>query len=289
MTEEITLATTYQPATITANFDEMRARLDAYMEPYRDMDDEALAAMERRDIADLRRDVNALINSVEDGRKRIKAEYNKPLAAFEERVRELLEPAKAASAQLKAHIDRKDEMAREGRRERLASYYKEIGGLLCDVVPFERLYDPDWAKSDAKFKNAFDALFNKCRALQRDVESLKRMGGLFDAAETERDLYRTLDLQGALARDDGRRAEAGRLEAMKREMEGYQQPVAVAEPVFEPEPVADEATRAAQPAERPLVYTVELVLTRAEKARFITVMKANGIHGSFVGAAREVR
>ena len=287
-TQDIQLATVYQPATITANFDEMSKRLEAYMEPYRDMDDEALAAMERKDIANLRKDVNALINSVEDGRKRIKAEYNKPLAAFEERVRALLEPAKAASEQLKAAIDRKDAIVREGRRERLEAYYAEIGGLLCDVVPFERVFEPDWTKSDAKYKGAMDALFEKCRALQHDVESLKRMGGLFDAAETERDLYRTLDLQGALARDDERRAEAERLDAMKREIEGYQQPVAVAEPV--PEPVAEEAMRAeCEPVERPMAYTVELVLTRAEKARFIAVMQANGIHGSFIGAPREVR
>ncbi len=282
-TQDIQLAAVYQPATITANFDEMAQRLEAYMEPYRGMDDEALAALERKDIANLRKDVNALINSVEDGRKRIKAEYNKPLAAFEERVKALLEPAKAASEQLKAAIDRKDAMVREGRRERLEVYYAEIGGLLCDVVPFERVFEPDWIKSDAKYKGAMDALFEKCRALQHDVESLKRMSGLFDAAETERDLYRTLDLQGALARDDERRAEAERLDAMKREIESYQQPVAVAEPVPEPdEHVAGEA-------ERPMAYTVELVLTRAEKARFIAVMQANGIHGSFVGAPREVR
>ena len=237
------LAIDFEPAELSADFDQMRERLDAFMEPYRDMDDAALEGMSRKELSDQRAAINKLIKSVEDGRKAVKAEYDKPLKAFEAEVKALLEPAREAADQLKAHIDRKDEIKRKGYRDALESYYAEVAGILAEHLSFDEIFDPEWVKSEAKYKAAFDQICEKCRRLKNDWDALRKMdGNLFDAAEVERDLFRTFDLGGAIERDEQRRAEADRLAALKAERKQYEpeQPKPIVFEEVEPERMVRE-------------------------------------------------
>lgn len=224
-----TLDITFAPAELSADFDTMRERLAQFMEPYRDMDDKALEGMSRKELSDQRAAINKLIKSVDDGRKAIKAEYNKPLKAFEAEVKALLEPACEAEAQLKRHIDRKDEIKREGYRERLHAYYMEVADALAGYVTFEQIYDPDWVKSEAKYKAAFDIISDKCSRLASDWAALRKMQDtLYDFNAAERMLFDTFDLRATLEADERSKQADEQRKAMKADLgmeEAYEPPV----------------------------------------------------------------
>ena len=223
----------FEPAELSADFDSMREKLAEFMEPYRDMDDDALEGMSRKELADQRAAINKLIKSVEDGRKAVKAEYDKPLKAFEAEVKALLEPARDAAEQFKRHIDRKDEIKRDGYRERLNAYYNEIADALAEYVTFDRIYDPDWVKSDAKYKAAFDIISDKCKRLADDWAALRKMRDtLYDFNAAERMLFDTFDLRATIEADERARQSDEERKAMKADlgMETVEEPKQVEVP-----------------------------------------------------------
>ena len=138
----------YVPAVIDAKayLEYTAANVERLMEPYSGMTDEALAQMDPKEVKACRADVNRIIKEVEDQRKQIKAAYNGPLKAFEEAVALILEPAKAASDQLKAAVDANADKVRTMRREGLEATYMDFAPALAEVVPFERILqiNPKW-------------------------------------------------------------------------------------------------------------------------------------------------
>lgn len=209
----------FEPAELSADFDSMREKLAEFMEPYRDMDDTALEGMSRKELADSRAAINKLINSVKDGERTVKRDYMKSYDAFHTHVTALLKPAQEAADQLKRHIDRKDEIKREGYRERLNSYYNEIADALAGYVTFDRIYDPDWVKSDAKYKAAFDIISDKCKRLADDWAALRKMQDtLYDFNAAERMLFDTFDLRATIEADERARQSDEERKAMKADL-----------------------------------------------------------------------
>lgn len=201
MTEEtaITFAPTLQPAVITADFPGMRERLGGLLAGL-DTSDEALGATTTADLKRRRREVNGIIKSVDDGRKAIKREYNRSLDAFEAEVKDVLSTARDASERLKGEIDRREEEAREGRREQLERAYQDMAPVLVPVVPFERLCEDKWL-TQTGCKHALPELEAKVSQLAADWDSLQSMKGslpCYDVAESE--LFMSLDLGRAIQR-----------------------------------------------------------------------------------------
>ena len=211
MTEEtaITFAPALQPAVITFDSDGMRERLDGLLAGL-DTSDEALGATGTADLKRRRREVNGIIKSVDDGRKAIKREYNRSLDAFEAEVKDVLSTARDASDRLKAEIDKREEEAREGRREQLERAYQDMAPVLVPVVPFERLCEDKWL-TQTGYKHSLPELEAKVSQLAADWDSLQSMMGslpCYDVAESE--LFQTLDLGRAIqkARDEQERRDA---------------------------------------------------------------------------------
>lgn len=211
MAEEtaITFAPALQPAVITFDSDGMRERLDGLLAGL-DTSDEALGATSTADLKRRRREVNGIIKSVDDGRKAIKREYNRSLDAFEAEVKDVLSTARDASDRLKGEIDRREEEAREGRREQLEKAYQDMAPVLVPVVPFERLCEDKWL-TQTGYKRALPELEAKVSQLAADWDSLQSMMGslpCYDVAESE--LFLSLDLGRAIqkARDEQERRDA---------------------------------------------------------------------------------
>lgn len=252
MTEEtsITFAPTLQPAVITADFPGMRKRLDGLLAGL-DTSDEALETTTTADLKRRRREVNGIIKSVDDGRKAIKREYNRSLDAFEADVKDVLSTARDASERLKAEIDKRDEAAREGRREQLERAYKDMAPVLVPVVPFERLCEDKWL-TQTGYKHAMPELEAKVSQLASDWDSLQSMMGslpCYDVAESE--LFLSLDLGRAIqsARDEQARRDAIAQAKAEREANLAAARAEAEKPAEPEEPEEPEETETAETSE----------------------------------------
>lgn len=220
----------YTPATIEADFESMRARLEELMAPYREIDAERLAGTPMADLKRQRAYVNAVIRDVEDARKRIKAEYSRPLQEFEASVKELLAPAREAEALMKGAVDAKEAALREDRLAQLERTYLDMAPALAPVVPFERLMDAKWATATG-YRRAIPELEERVRRIASDWEALKsQRESLEFYDEAEKELFRTLDLSSAIRANAQRCEERDRIEAMRAEVEENRAAMAAEEP-----------------------------------------------------------
>ncbi|MBE6468922.1 MAG: DUF1351 domain-containing protein [Coriobacteriaceae bacterium] len=237
------------------------------------------------------------LKQVEDERKRVKTAYLAPLTTFET-------GAKHATASLTEVIGRQDgiikeyeEGCRERKRARLESYWEQTYPLyaLCTgeaeepLVPFGRVFDPDWVKRMGEIgddKPATDAMDAIARDLARSEDVLERFAPEVRTAALS-ELYRTLDLSEAVHRgeqEERRRADIERQRAALRpeQAPAPEAPQAPSEaPVEAPvEAPAGQAPAAAPEAPREAEYMITIPCTGEDKDAIVAVLKAHGIRGS---------
>lgn len=252
----------YRPAEITADFGAMRERLAELMAPYEGMTEEALMALDTKEVKACRADVNRIIKDVEDGRKAVKRAYNEPLKAFEAQVAELLAPAHEAADMLASVVNSKETKERELRLEGLRNTYQDCAPALAEVVPFERILEENtaWANKSYGAAKAADEIIERTAKLAKDWATLQAMqNGIAQYEVVEREFFRTLDISASI--DAGKRAEEeqARIDALKAEREEIA-----------------EYQQGEQELER-FTFTVEC--TRAQRDRIIGYLKGQGIHG----------
>ena len=240
---------------------------------------------------------NKAYKHADDERKRVKTVWMGPYTTFEAGVKGALRPLKEVMDRNDAAIKAFEEHAREEKRKRLEGYWEERypALALCTgeadeaLVPFGRIFDPDWTKrlselnDDRKAEAAMDDVANRLAvgaqtiADRPEPEHVKRYG--------LSELYRTLDsdaAQHAMVQEMRRQND---IRALERSPEVPGIP-SVEEPPAPPVPAAPEPEPISEPAPEPrregrAVYVITIVCdTRREAKRVKDVMTAAGIKGS---------
>ena len=189
------LVVTYSPSVISANFDAMEASIRAKVADYEGAKYDLTKDESIKEAKNDRHYLNGLKNEIEERRKAVKREYNKPLAAFEKRCKEITSIIDGASDGIKAQLDGAEERRRAGARAALEAHYREFAELLAPVVPYERLHDDKWLNKSFGEVKAKKALEEKVSAVARDWDTLKAQRDSMAHYEVaERELFRTLDL-----------------------------------------------------------------------------------------------
>ena len=197
--EASSLIVTYAPSSIEANFDALEKRVRKTVELYKGATYDLTKADKIKEAKNDRSYLNGLKNEIEERRKAVKREYNKPLAAFEKRCKEITSIIDGASDGIKAQLDEAEERRRAGARAALEAHYREFAELLAPVVPYERLHDDKWLNKSFGEVKAKKALEEKVSAVARDWDTLKAQRDSMAHYEVaERELFRTLDLGSAL-------------------------------------------------------------------------------------------
>lgn len=197
----------------------------------------------------------------EDGRKRVTGELDRAKKACMQFVGDSIAPLDAAIGSMSALQKAFEERGRAEKRKRLQSFWEtEFPALaLCTgeasepLVPFERVFDPDWTKrvgelaSDAKAQDAMRAVAASLAAYQREIEASGHDGETKRLAVAR--MFETLECSGCIewaVEEQRRRADAARL------MESRADSVVDARPQDAPEavpaPVAEQAAPSAQRA-----------------------------------------
>lgn len=268
------LVVTYSPSVISANFDALEAHVRAKVADYEGAKYDLTKDDSIKEAKHDRSYLNGLKSEIEERRKAVKREYNKPLAAFEKRCKEITSIIDGASDGIKAQLDEAEERRKAGARSALEAHYREFAELLSPVVPYERLHDDRWLNKSFGEAKAKKALEDKVSAVARDWDTFKAQRDSMAHYEVaERELFRTLDLGSALNAARAADEEDARIAAMRE--------------AVEPEPALRPATRRqAEPAaaarpELHCAWTVEIPsATRSQMELLAAALRERGITGT---------
>ena len=268
------LVVTYSPSVISANFDALEAHVRAKVADYEGAKYDLTKDESIKEVKNDRSYLNGLKSEIEERRKAVKREYNKPLAAFEKRCKEITSIIDGASDGIKAQLDQAEERRKAGARAALEAHYREFAELLSPVVPYERLHDDKWLNKSFGEVKAKKALEEKVSAVARDWDTLKAQRDSMAHYEVaERELFRTLDLGSALNAARAADEEDARIAAMREAVES--------KPAPRPAPRRqDEPAVSARP-EPSCAWTVEIPsATRSQMKLLAVALRERGITGT---------
>ena len=268
------LVVTYSPSVISANFDALEAHVRAKVADYEGAKYDLTKDDSIKEAKHDRSYLNGLKSEIEERRKAVKREYNKPLAAFEKRCKEITSIIDGASDGIKAQLDEAEERRKAGARAALEAHYREFAELLSPVVPYERLHDDRWLNKSFGEAKAKKALEDKVSAVARDWDTLKAQRDSMAHYEVaERELFRTLDLGSALNAARAADEEDDRLAAMREAVESKPAPRPATRRQTEP-------AVAARP-ELSCAWTVEIPsATRSQMELLAAALRERGITGT---------
>ena len=268
------LVVTYSPSVISANFDAMEDSIRAKVADYEGAKYDLTKDESIKEAKHDRSYLNGLKSEIEERRKAVKREYNKPLAAFEKRCKEITSIIDGASDGIKAQLDEAEERRKAGARAALEAHYREFAELLSPVVPYERLHDDRWLNKSFGEAKAKKALEEKVSAVARDWDTLKAQRDSMAHYEVaERELFRTLDLGSALNAARAADEEDARIAAMREAVESKPAPRPATRRQTEP-------AVAARP-ELSCAWTVEIPsATRSQMELLAAALRERGITGT---------
>ena len=272
--EASSLIVTYAPSSIEANFDALEKRVRKTVELYEGATYDLTKADKIKEAKNDRSYLNGLKSEIEERRKAVKREYNKPLAAFEKRCKEITSIIDGASDGIKAQLDGAEERRRAGARAVLEAHYREFAELLAPVVPYERLHDDKWLNKSFGEVKAKKALEEKVSAVARDWDTLKAQRDSMAHYEVaERELFRTLDLGSALNAARAADEEDARIAAMREAVES--------KPAPRPAPRRQAEPAVAARPELSCAWTVEIPsATRSQMEQLAAALRERGITGT---------
>lgn len=268
------LVVTYSPSVISANFDALEAHVRAKVADYEGAKYDLTKDESIKEAKNDRSYLNGLKSEIEERRKAVKREYNKPLAAFEKRCKEIASIIDGASDGIKAQLDEAEERRKAGARAALEAHYREFAELLSPVVPYERLHDDRWLNKSFGEAKAKKALEDKASAVARDWDTLKAQRESMAHYEVaERELFRTLDLGSALNAARAADEEDARIAAMREAVES--------KPAPRPAPRSQAEPAVAARPELSCAWTVEIPsATRSQMEQLAAALRERGITGT---------
>lgn len=294
--EATTLEVTYTEATIASNMDALEAHVKKVVAEYDGATYDLTDAQAIKEAKHDRSYLNGIKKEIDERRKAVKREYNKPLDAFERRCKQITAIIDESTDAIKAQLDEAEQARKDALYSRLQQHYEEFAELLAPVVPYERLHEAQWLNKTFGEIKAQQALEAKVSDVARDWETLKaQQEAMPHYADAEREFFRTLDLGAALnaARlaDEEDRRIAELKAAMAPEPEPEPMPEPEPEPIAAPEPdpmpapapmPAPMSAPMPAPVAEPLeAWTVEVPsATRSQMQALASLLKAQGITGS---------
>lgn len=208
----------YTEAKLAADFSSLEKYVDEKLKLYEGMvidpenEDQVKAA---RGVC---ADMNNLAKPIDERRKEIKREYEKPLKAFEAEVKTITSKIASAREKISKQVDAADALYKQNKRAGLEEYYVGVAGEdLGKLIQYEKLHDDKWLNRSVTTKKAEDALFEKVQRIISDLNTLKSTP-LDYMDEAKEKYYETVDLQASL-RENQRLIELAKERASRKAAE----------------------------------------------------------------------
>ena len=275
------IAVRVMPATITADFASVEEKVQKLLADYKDVSAEGIAKMDLAEMKSERAYLNKVSKELDEARKAVKREYEKPYRDFEANVNRIIAMVDAPNATIKACIEDKERAIKQERKAHLEQVYAAFlddNGLpnLAGVLGFDRVCDPKWwdtAAKDWKPKKHEAELCDRVAAVLAEWRSFQGVRQkLYDPAYAEGVFWEKLKASEAINADTAENDRRNAIAAARRDL-GVEEPQRKPEPMFDPLPPLRDAR---QPLGE---YTIKCTMTEAQKAALMAFFKENGIKG----------
>ena len=236
-----------------------------------EIDDEALAALDLKEVKTHATSLNKYFEEYEAARKSLKRHLTEPYKSIEEAGKALMAPVVELRDRYKNEKTERENREKALLRQGLEETYRDFAPALLEVVPFERILEPQWLNKTYGAAKAADELETKVAGIAKDWEAFKALDVPFKA-EAEAVFFRDLSLQKAIEHVERRKAEQKRIDDLNAEVEANRE--------ASPDIVSQAEQYVAAVCSKPVdVYVLALEMTAHEKERLKGYMVANDIHG----------
>lgn len=209
------------PATISVDLSKVEAAVDRVLSIYDgaeyDLDDDDAVKQAAKD----RASVNRLGKWLDDRRKAVKAEVERPYKDFEARLKPLLNKVQQVSASIDSQVKTAETKRRAARYDLLSQEYEDYAGPLANVLAIDSIVEGQWLNKTTSADTAVRQMRAKVSVIVKDWEALKAMSESLGAYYTvaERQYFYTLRLGDALAAANAARDEDARIAELRAQVE----------------------------------------------------------------------
>ena len=163
-----------KPAIIRGNFDEMQRALTNMMTAYADLEvTEENIPERKKDVATLRK----MKAAIEDKRKSVKKEYEKPLKSFEAKCRELTGIIDTEISRINSELSEYEAKRVEEKRVLIRRLYDENIEGYAEYLSLDSIYDDKWENKTCTEKTIVSDIQSEKLRVKTDLEMIRTAAG----------------------------------------------------------------------------------------------------------------
>lgn len=211
-----------KPVVIGGNFDEMQQALSNMMQAYAGLEvTEENIPERKKDVATLRK----MKKAIDDKRKSVKAEYEKPLKAFEGKCKELTGIIDAEIERINNDLSAYEAKRRAEKRVAIRALYDEHIEGVAEFLPFDAIYDEKWENKTCSEKEIISDIQSEKLRVKQDLQTIQIAAGEF--AEDCLEQYKKCgcDLPAAMRRLEDLKSAKDRAEAVLKAEKNFAEEV----------------------------------------------------------------
>lgn len=165
-----------KPALIRGNFDEMQTALSNMMQAYAGLEvTEENIPERKKDVATLRK----MKKAIDDKRKNVKTEYEKPLKAFEGKCKELTGIIDAEIERINHDLSAYEMKRRTEKQAVIRKLYDENIEGFAEFLPLDAIYDEKWENKTCSEKEIISDIQQEKIRVKNDLQTIHIAAGEF--------------------------------------------------------------------------------------------------------------
>lgn len=130
--------------------------------------------------------LNKQIKLIEDKRKEVKKEYNRPYEIFEKAAKEVVSVLTTARENLWGQVKKAEEEQQEQKKQLLKEEWEKLNsGTIGGYRTFEQVFNPKWLNKGAKIESVFDEMKALFEASVSDVTAIRSLNSEFEVSLLE--------------------------------------------------------------------------------------------------------
>lgn len=211
-----------KPVVIGGNFDEMQQALSNMMQAYAGLEvTEENIPERKKDVATLRK----MKKAIDDKRKSVKAEYEKPLKMFEGKCKELTGIIDAEIERINHDLSAYEMKRCTEKQAVIRKLYDENIEGFAEFLPLDMIYDESWENKTCSEKEIIADIQQEKTRVKSDLQTIQIAAGEF--ADDCLDWYKKCgcDLPAAMRRLEDLRSAKERAEAVLRDDKNFAEEV----------------------------------------------------------------
>ena len=218
---------------ITCNFDDVKAALENQMQAYEELEVTEENTKERKaDVATLRK----IKKYVDERRKEVEAEYDRPLVAFKARVKELTSVIDVQIDRINDGLNAFEEARKAEKREHIKELYTVTVGKYAEYLPLDVIKSDRWENKTYSDNDIISEIQERILRVQGDLAAIRGLNSPIEDELIRVYKARGNDLTSAVEKHTAFVEAKAMAEAqVRKEAAEVEKPA----PIVEPEPLTE--------------------------------------------------